>query len=1272
MSKSQNLKPRIPSSTPVTNRKSDSVQKNNAPSIPRRGTSSRGIFSSSSSGSKQCRGLDSSESDTNEERMKKKHKSVLQVTMEAEKSKVPIDSVVTEKKKLTGHSFKSQFKRVREEETVSGKETSNIDGGRAPNLKTMKSTIEESSGIKKHYEDQEHIALEDNSADIGKTVNEVEKKCDKRMKKLISEQERKIQEFHRIWEDNISKMERDHKLQVSFIRSIYGKSTKAMDKLKILDDNFAKEMAENKLHKDKQFEVLEAEQLAARKEEIQKAASWLSEAKGSISSTLTGYCKEQSFGSQHEEVSRCSGSRTHILGAKDVIPLTEQHGENNDSSRTIKGNHSVKSRNSGGATAEEVACNSPNGNPSSATNSSQRNEGGISFSDIRIPAVVVKINQPKHVGAGGSIFANLPASGEKVPGDVQLLELHGEVPSESELPETVANEIVDNNNSVSVSTNTHLGGGEKTFLNVPASGERVSGEVQSLELRGDVLAELPETVANKIVDNVVDLSTNSPLEGFGEGGAIDLPDAEHEQLTQPKPFGCAERIIANLTASGERVLGDMQLPELCKDIPAELVETDAHEIVDNVNPVELSANTSTEGFGEGDAIDLPDALLNQRNENDRTTIDDLDLAGQVLKISEPTKASKHPYPLLPLQVREDQDVASAEIQGHGVQVLGKVNSSRSEIVASELVDTARESLSNIEPRAREQPAIATQSSSRIEVSTLKIIDTVIAEQSSIQLRDQDTSVVEDRVTSLIEAADSERFDTADPVAASELVGAAKTLESYNKLRDQDVPAIETQSTSRIEVSFPENLNNTSPLLSSTEQQDEDALIVTNQVNMEIGGSNSVLADSTTPVQSHTDAPPVESNEQLQLMLNDASVCCNKLLYPELESQNHNLVRNSSGAAETEMLSHESMTQLREDLEPSNFLDVGHDSQPSLATTVQISTSVQNNVATEAVLSTNEIPHEAFLQLGGVSHLPSDQVSPSLLADPLQLELQKIQKETEELQKSHVEMMVGLKSEYIKEIRELVDEVQKKYHLKSQDAQAQFTLKNNGLNQKLKKVLMNKLLASGFNFNCLNMWSFWPLMLQGFPSSSMQSHQHLVRLAGATAPNPHIARLTGQAVQQISVPNSTRAGPITSQHFAAPSVRPAPYFEAMSRHSAINGVHPMSLPHFGGDIYSSVPLYQSPITATAPSMPNATLISGFQNLQQQQQQQPLADPRWPSNSHNPRLLGYPPAVACTSVSSLDMLMDVGHHHRHHQLPGALQGNRSSCAEAATAICLSDDD
>ncbi|KAH6827982.1 hypothetical protein C2S53_015145 [Perilla frutescens var. hirtella] len=1371
-------KTRIPSSPPLMNRKSESTQKCNAPSIPRRCVISRGNFSSSSSGSKQCAGIDKSESNINKEKTRKKEKYITQVTMEAEKAEVHPESIALQTKKMTGHSFKSRLKRKCEKEIVP-EDLALGKSEKRMNCRGIEERVHSASSKKKrrlkkkylqcspdkvdlsidlllaeedidiedriplqqkqsleikgagnstceeHYEGHTTLhqkpALENKSCGSDDSCNvliDLQRKCGKRMKKLIQKQKGQIQAFHRGWEDSISKVETDRQLEAAFIRCVYGlNDPEKMQRLKILDDKFAKKMEENKVLKEKQLLDLEEEHLAARNEESRKSATWMSIAKARISGKLTSCCNTRSFGSQHEKVSGCSESRTRILGTEDAVTFTGKHGADTKSSRTVQGKQVVQSNNSDCATAEEVGSNAPNGNPSNSINSRQKNEDGITFSDISIPAVVEQqINQPKHLGTGESICANISASGERVPGEMQSLELHGNIPAELE--------DVDNANPVDLSSNTlseglgeedaidlpdaeqltqpkHFDSGERIFANPPDSGEKVPGERQSLELHGDIPAELPETVANEIVDNanLVDLITNTPIEGLCEGDAIDLPDAD--QLIQPKHFGSGQRIFANLPDSGERDPGEIQQPlELHKDIPAELAETVTREIVDDANTAELSTNTSIKGFGEGDAIYLPDALLNERNETDGTTIDDLDLAGQVLKTSEQTKASPHPCLLLPLRVQEVQDLMSAKMQDYGVQVVGKVNSPPPEVVVSEHVDTATHLLLNIEPRDLEKLPIETQSSSRTEVASTKTIDTLIAEQSSIKLQDQDASVVKDQVTLQIEVSDSQRVDTVAPIAASEIGGTAKTSQSNIELQDQVEPAIETQSTSRIEVAPSENTNNTTPVQSSTELQDEDALIAENQVGLEIEVSNSGLADNTTPVQvqSHVDAPAIENCEQLRLMPIDTSPSCNQLPFVELGSQIHNPGRNTSGAAETEMHSHESTSQLREYVEPqSNYHDVGPESQSSHETSVEISTSFQNNVTTEGVASTTEIPHQDILQLGDVIHIPGQEAAawnpPSMFAESLQKELERICKETEQLQKIHEDTVSLLKSECAKEMRE----IQNKYELKLQDAQAQLILKKNGLNQNQNKILMNKLLADACSYNCL--WSTWPpILLQSSPSSHMQYHQHVVTPVGATAlppaPNQQIASLFGQTMQQISVPHFTGFGPATSQCFPARPVQSSPHAAAISS-IGINGAisrpqvnDAASYPRFGGgDVYSSAAshLRASIPAASSSSIAAASMLSALRNLQQQQQQQ------WLSSSQNPQRLGWQPALShASSLSALELLMDMEHHPQqpgnHTSMnssfgslrqscldtPGNVQGNQRFCAAASNAICLSDDE
>lgn len=337
---------------------------------------------------------------------------------------------------------------------------------------------------------QQNLTLQNESAgsDIGDEVNEIQKKCDRRMRNLLQKQKEKMQEFKDNWENTTSEAKEDRKLQAMVIRAIWGKCSAATNKLVILDDNFAKKEAENNFLKDKLLKDIEAKQLAAREEENEKAARWLFKAKAHMSRKPK---KARSLGPHDEKGSGCSESGTPILGVKDVVSLAGQHVENNNANRTVQEKHFVKSNNSDCGTAEDLRCNALKENPTNAIQSSKKYECGISFSDRSSPAVVEQINQP------------------------------------------------------------------------------ASGEMQSLELHGDVAVELPESVVNEIVDN---------------------------------------------------------------------------------EPMDLSINSPIEGFRESDAIDLPDALLNQRNETDGTTIDDQDSAGRVLKTSEQTKASPHPCLQLLLQV----------------------------------------------------------------------------------------------------------------------------------------------------------------------------------------------------------------------------------------------------------------------------------------------------------------------------------------------------------------------------------------------------------------------------------------------------------------------------------------------------------------------------------------------------------------------------------------------------------------------------------------------
>ncbi|KAL0376763.1 UNVERIFIED_CONTAM: hypothetical protein Scaly_0793900 [Sesamum calycinum] len=213
---------------------------------------------------------------------------------------------------------------------------------------------------------QHEPALKDKSAasEIDNKIKKIQRKCDKRMKKLIQKHQEEIQEFHRIWEEKRVKLETDHKLESAFIRSIYGQGSVRMEKLKLLDNNFAKKMEEHHLLKYAQLKVREAEQLAAINEERHKAAHWLAKAKAC--SREPSAVNGPPLGSQSEDDvgGHQPSTLTKTTGPGNVQPMLGQHVEDRNPSERFcpEENNVAPSITSTSTLAEALGCGTPVGN----------------------------------------------------------------------------------------------------------------------------------------------------------------------------------------------------------------------------------------------------------------------------------------------------------------------------------------------------------------------------------------------------------------------------------------------------------------------------------------------------------------------------------------------------------------------------------------------------------------------------------------------------------------------------------------------------------------------------------------------------------------------------------------------------------------------------------------------------------------------------------------------------------------------------------------------
>ncbi|KAL0390541.1 UNVERIFIED_CONTAM: hypothetical protein Scaly_0411200 [Sesamum calycinum] len=266
------------------------------------------------------------------------------------------------------------------------------------------------------------------ASEIDSKIKKIQRKCDKRMKKLIQKHQEEIQEFHRIWEEKRVKLETDHTLESAFIRSIHGQGSVRMEKLKLLDNNFAKKMEEHHLLKYAQLKVREAEQLAAINEERHKAAHWLAKAKACSSepSAING----PPLGSQSED--DVGGHQPSTLakttGPGNVQPMFGQHvADRNPSERFCpEENNVAPSSTSTSTPAEALGCGTP------------------------VAPMVDHLDQPTNSSDNGDTgLPDVPAPVEHVSDEIQSVDLSGEC--QLEVPKTLPSKVVEHVHPVELS-----------------------------------------------------------------------------------------------------------------------------------------------------------------------------------------------------------------------------------------------------------------------------------------------------------------------------------------------------------------------------------------------------------------------------------------------------------------------------------------------------------------------------------------------------------------------------------------------------------------------------------------------------------------------------------------------------------------------------------------------------------------------------------------------------------------------------------------------------
>ncbi|KAG8658119.1 helicase protein MOM1 isoform X6 [Manihot esculenta] len=452
-------------------------------------------------------------------------------------------------------------------------------------------------------------------------------------------------------------------------------------------------------------------------------------------------------------------------------------------------------------------------------------------------------------------------------------------------------------------------------------------------------------------------------------------------------------------------------------------------------------------------------------------------------------------------------------------------------------------------------------------------------------------------------------------------------------------------------------------------------------------------------QTNSDAAVEENLQEMQLSPStDSALCLDAAEFPVVSGIEHQPVRElhvtaNMGDSTQIVVDHGECSNeavLQHATQLAHHLLSGSGMHVSDTRTVPISSGV-NNRTVQTVPPAQNIPL-----------LPSD-------CDPLQIEMERICKEREQIISTHEDTKVRLKSDCEKEIEEIIAQIRRKYEIKLQEVESEFTLKKNELDTIHHKVLMNKILADAFRSKCMDdRPSSAPGMQQEVASSF---RQQLLQLSL----QPTLQRNANFTGLSSAIPPT--GGPqiaASCSHNAAPSLQvvhhsSALFTGALTRPPLISSISPPpGNLQISSEIRAPAPHLQpfrpsasavaTNLSSLSVGMPGQHIPSHHPTTSATSSQLPLRpqSSAQQSRPHNfiqrHETAGTLPALSSSSLSALELLMDVDNQtsrnspyglHRHTDLgpnsdipvPTELRlpnGKRTNVACPTEVVCLSDDD
>ncbi|XP_073312185.1 uncharacterized protein [Primulina huaijiensis] len=351
----------------------------------------------------------------------------------------------------------------------------------------------------------------------------------------------------------------------------------------------------------------------------------------------------------------------------------------------------------------------------------------------------------------------------------------------------------------------------------------------------------------------------------------------------------------------------------------------------------------------------------------------------------------------------------------------------------------------------------------------------------------------------------------------------------------------------------------------------------NQSSLQVEVSTSQLVHAVNPLLSNHGAPETENHEQLQAVSVDLTLSGNQVPTFEVEHRNHAQGASSFPTAEAgvgELLLHEPSSESRE----SSQLHGDH-LDPCPGARVQ---ELPNHAALYLGINAPHLNWPSHLHTYSTHQVTTCNSTPALSAEPLQIELERMQEESEKLGKSHDDEISQLKSKCEMEIQDIITRIRNDYDRKLKNTEAEYMLKKNELGKNQALVLMNKMLAEAFRSKCLDHRPSGLLEVQQGNQESLQQHLRSAPTSCSATPATQFM----QGMRQLSLLESTGPYPIANLNSMVPSVQSAPALSSStpSRPPVIGAITPSGNPHTGGENRAMAPhlqFFRPPAASSGP-------------------------------------------------------------------------------------------